>query len=148
MITAFAFDRKTCNLENQLYCEPYGAGVYHINRLYECFKGDLTEKELETERKNFHLFDRENNNLVLGMISYIINNYKVNPQIILNKHGKKISSYKYQVVGHNASGFDNYIVLNSLPKPYTTVRMIKTSRWLKKIRFGVGPVYEDDREIL
>ena len=44
MIAAFAFDCKTCNLENQLYCEPYGAGVYHINRLYECFKCDLTEK--------------------------------------------------------------------------------------------------------
>ena len=59
----------------------------------------------------------------------------------------KISSYKYQFVGHNAIGFDNYIVLNSLPKSHTSVKIIKTSRELVKLSFRAGSVYEDDREI-
>ena len=42
-----------------------------------------------------------------------------------------IFSYKYQVVGHNASGFDNYIVLNTLPKSYFNNKRLKTSRGLK-----------------
>ena len=74
MFAVFAFDLETCNIENQLYCEAYAAGVYHLNRLYECFKGDLTEKELEIERENVNVFDRRNNNLVLDMINYVINN--------------------------------------------------------------------------
>ena len=70
IIAVFAFDLETCNVENQLYCETYGAGVYHLNRLQECLNGDLTEKELEIERKNFHVFDRENSNPLLDMINY------------------------------------------------------------------------------
>ena len=68
----------------------------------------MTEKELQIERENVHVFDRENNNPVLDMINYVIDNNRGKPKIITNKHGKKIvSSYKYQMVGHNASGFDN-----------------------------------------
>ena len=89
MSAVFAFDLETCNVKNQLYCEAYAAGVYHLNRLYECFNGDLTEKELEMEREKIHAFDREKNNPVLDMIIYVINNYKGKPKIITNKHGKK-----------------------------------------------------------
>ena len=69
MFALFAFDLETCNVENQLYCEPYGAGVYHFNRSCECFNGDLTEKELQIEQKNVHVFHRENINPVLDMIN-------------------------------------------------------------------------------
>ena len=37
-LAVFAFDLETCNAENQLYCEAYAAGVYHLNNLNECFK--------------------------------------------------------------------------------------------------------------
>ena len=123
MFVVFAFDLETCNVKNQLYCETYAAGVYHLNRLYECFNGDLTEKELQIERENVRVFDCENNNPILDMINYVINNYEGKPKIITDKHGKKIiSSNKYQFVGHNASGFDNYILLNSLPESYTSIK--------------------------
>ena len=146
MFAVFAFDLETCSVVNQLDCEAYAAGTNHSNRLSDCFNGDLTEKELEIERKNVHVFDRENNKSVLDMINYVINNYKGKPKIITNKHGKKIiSSYKYQFVGHNASGLDNHIVLNSLPKSYPSVK--KTSRGLIKLSFGAGSVHVDDREI-
>ena len=50
------------------------------------------------------------------------------------------------MVGHNASGFDNYIVLNSLPKSYENIKIIKNSRGLIKLSFKSGPVFEDDRK--
>ena len=50
------------------------------------------------------------------------------------------------MIGHNASGFDNYFVLDSLPKSYTNIKIIKTSRGLIKLSFKVGSNIEDDRE--
>ena len=94
------------------------------------------------------MFDRENNNPVMDMITCVIENYKGKAKIITSKHNNKIiSSYKYQFVGHNASGFDNYIVLNSLPKSYKNIKIIKTSRGSIKLSFKAGSVFEDDREI-
>ena len=59
-----------------------------------------------------------------------------------------VSSYKNQMVGHKASGFDNYIVLNSLPKPFTCIIRSKTSRSFFKLSFRAGSVYEDERKNL
>ena len=82
------------------------------------------------------------------MIKFFVNNYEGEPKIITNKHGKKIiSTYKYQFVGQNASGFDNYIVLNSLPKSSATVKIIKTSRGFIKLSFRAGFANEGDREV-
>ena len=116
LYNVFAFDLETCNVEYSEYCEPYAAGVYHLNNLYWCFNGNLDKGELAIERSKIHVFDRENGNPVLKMIYYIIRNYKNEPKYVIGKHENQVlSSYKYQLVGHNASGFDNYIVLNSLP---------------------------------
>ena len=82
----FALDLETYNVEKQLVCEPYAAGVYHPNRFYKCYIGELTEEELEIERENVHLYDSENNNPVMDMVSYVIENYKRKPKFITNKH--------------------------------------------------------------
>ena len=83
------------------------------------------------------------------MSEYLKNNYKGKPKSVIKKHGARLlSSYKYETVGHNASGFDNYIVLNSLPSTYKCIKTIKTTGGLKKTSFKVVSVYEDDREIL
>ena len=50
------------------------------------------------------------------------------------------------MVGDNASGFDNYIVLNSLPSSCKCIKRIKTSRGLKILSFKAGSVIENDRE--
>ena len=134
----------------QEFCETYAAGCYHLDRLKECYNGDLTEEELEIERQHVQIFDRANNNPVLGMIKYITTNYKGKPKYFKDKNGElKISSHRYQLIGHNASGFDNAIVLNSLPKEYTDkdMKIIKTSRGFLKLSFRVGTVYENDKEI-
>ena len=146
----FSFDLETVNVPYQEFCEPYAAGCYHLDRLRECYNGNLFEKELEIERQNVHIFDRSNNNPVLDMIKYIIANYKGKPKYFKDKNGEfKISSYRYQLIGHNASGFDNAFVLNSLPKEYTdkNMKIIKTSRGFLKLSFRVGTVYENDKEI-
>ena len=69
MYGVFAFDLETCNVENQQNCEPYATGVYHLVRLNESFKGDLTDKELQIEREHVHVFDRGNNNLGLDVLA-------------------------------------------------------------------------------
>ena len=51
MFAVVALDLETCNVEKQLYCEAYAAGVYHLNRLCDCFKGDLTEKNYKPNEK-------------------------------------------------------------------------------------------------
>ena len=92
MLARFVFNLETCNEENQLYCEAFEAGVYHCNRFYECFNGDLTESELKMEREKIHNFDREDENPALDMIIYIINKYKGKPKVIANKHSRKTVS--------------------------------------------------------
>ena len=151
LFAVFSFDLETVNVPYQEFCETYAAGCYHLHRLRECYNGDLTEEELEIERQHVHIFDRaNNNNPVLDMIKYIIANYKGKPKYFKDKNGEfKISSYRYQLIGHNASGFDNAIVLNSLPKEYTdkNMKIIKTSRGFLKLSFRVGTVYENNKEI-
>ena len=150
LFAVFSFDLETVNVPYQEFCEAYGAGCYHLDRLKECYNGDLTKEELEIERQYVHIFDRENNNPVLDMIKYIITNYEGKPKYFNDKNGEfKISSYRYQLIGHNASGFDNAIVLNSLLKEYTNknTKIIKTSRGFLKLSFRFGSVYEDGKEI-
>ena len=55
------------------------------------------------------------------MIKYITTNYKGKQIFFKEKNGElKISSNRYQLIGHNASGFDNAFVLDSLPKDKQT----------------------------
>ena len=149
LFAVFSFEVETVNVPYQEFCEAYGAGCYHLDRLKECYNGDLTKEELEIGRQYVHIFDRENNNPVLDMIKYIISNYEGKPKYFKDKNGEfKISSYRYQLIGHNASGFDNDIVLNSLLKEYTNknTKIMKTSRGFLKLTFRVGSVSEDGKE--
>ena len=148
LYNVFAFDLGTCNVDYSEYCEPYAAGVYHLNNLYWCFNGNSKKEEHATERSKVHVFDRENGNPVLKMIDFVENNYKGKRKYVVDKYGKQVlSSYKYQMVGHNAPGFDNCIVLNSLPSSYKRIELIKTSRVLIKLSFEAGFVIENDRKI-
>ena len=50
------------------------------------------------------------------------------------------------MVGHNASDFDNYIVLNSLPSFSKCIKIFKTTGGTIKLSFKAGSVIEDKRE--
>ena len=69
LYNGFAFDLEACNVKYSEYCEPYAAGVYHFNFLYECFNGDLKKEEIAIGRSEFHVFDRENSNPVFKKIN-------------------------------------------------------------------------------
>ena len=146
LYAVFAFAFETANVDYKQYCVPYAAGCYHLNRLKECYNGNLSEEELKIERENVHIFDYKNKNPVMDMIIFIVKNYKGKPKFFKNKDGDyKISCYKYQLIGHNSSGFDNYIVLNSLPKTYFP-KIIHTSRGILKLKFRVGPIYDNNNK--
>ena len=94
------------------------------------------------------MFDRENGNPLSKLIDYVKNNYKGKPKYVNKKHGnRKLSSYKYQMGGHNAICFDDYIVLNSLLSSYKCIKINKTSRGLIKLSLQAGSVIEGDREM-
>ena len=112
----FPFDLETCNVEYSEYCESYGVGAYHLNKIYRCVKGNLNKEELAIDSSKVHVYDRENGNPVLTINDYVIKNLKGKLKYVINKLRNPIlSSYKHQMVGQIANGFDNYIVLNSLP---------------------------------
>ena len=124
----FAFDLGICNVESSENCDSYASGVYHPNILYLCFNEDLNEEELGIEKSEVHVFDRENGIPVLKMIDSVTDIYKGQPNYNTNKYGKRVlSSYKYQLDGHNASGFEKFKVLNSLPSWYKRIEKIRTS---------------------
>ena len=82
------------------------------------------------------------------MIGNFVENYKGKPKYVFKKYGKRLlSSYKYQTLGHKASGFNNYFVLNSIPSSYKFVKIIKTSRRLIKLGLKAGSAIEDDKKI-
>ena len=52
------------------------------------------------------------------------------------------------MVGHNASGFDIYLQLNSLQSSYECVKILKTSRGIKNLSFKTGSVLTNIRKFL
>ena len=146
LYAVFAFDLETANVDYKQYFVPYAAGCNHLNRLKECYNGNLSEDELKIERENVHIFDYKNKNPVKDMINFIVKNYKGKPKFFKDKDGNyKISCYKYQLIAHNASGFDNVIVLNSLPKTYFP-KILHTSRGILKLSFGVGSIHDNNNK--
>ena len=75
------------------------------------------------------VFDRFNANPVMNMLKYISENYD----------GDEIlRSYRLLLVAHNSSGFDSWVVLNSLVKEITEIKIIKIARGLISLWFRCG----------
>ena len=133
----FVFDLETHN--DQEFAETYAAGLYDVNRLHDKWDRDLTPDELVMERKNVLIFDASNGNCVMNMLKYISENYDGDERTYIDKDGDEIiSSYRLLLVAHNSSGFDNWVVLNSLVKDITDLKIIKTARGLISLSFRCG----------
>ena len=133
----FVFDLETHN--DQEFAEAYAAGLYDVNRLKDKWDRDLTPDELILERKNVTGFDTSNGNCVLNMLKHISENYKGDERTYIDKDGNEIiSSHKLLLVAHNSSGFDSWVVLNSLIKDITDLKIIKTARGLISLSFRCG----------
>ena len=133
----FVFDLETHN--DQEFAEAYGGGLYDVNCLRECWHRDLTPQELLIERKNVTVFDASNGNCIMNMLKYISKNYDGDERTYIDKDGDEIiSSYRLLLVAHNSSGFDSWVVLNSLIKEITDLKIIKTARGLISLSFRCG----------
>ena len=75
----------------------------------------------------------------MNMLKYISENYDGDERTYVDKDGDEIiSSYRLLLVAHNSSGFDSWIVLNSLIKDRTDLKIIKTARGLISLSFRCG----------
>ena len=84
----------------------------------------MTPDELILERKNVTVFDTSNGNCVMNMLKRISENYEGDERTYIDKDGNEIiSSYKLLLVAHNSSGFDSWVVLNSLIKDITDLKI-------------------------
>ena len=133
----FVFDLETHN--DQEFAETYAAGLYDINHLHDKWDRDLTPDDLVIERKNVTIFDASNGNCVMNMLKHILENYDGDERTYVDKDGDEIvSSYRLLLVAHNSSGFDSWVVLNSLIKDITELKIIKTARGLISLSFRCG----------
>ena len=70
------------------------------------------------------------------MLKYISENFDGVERTYIDKDGDEIvSSYTLLLVGHNSSGFDIWVVLNSLVKEITELKNIKSARELTSLSF-------------
>ena len=133
----FVFDLETHN--DQEFAEAYAVGLYDVNRLRDRWHRDLTNNELIIERENVNVFDASNGNCVMNMLKYISDNYEGDERAYIDRDENEIvSSYKLLLVAHNSSGFDSWVVLNSLIKDITDLKIIKTTRGLISLSFRCG----------
>ena len=118
----FVFDLETHI--DQEFAETYAAGLYDVNRLRDRWHRDLTPHELVIERKNVTIFDASNENCIMNMLKYISENNNGDERTYIDKDGDEIiSSNRLLLVAHNSSGFDSWVVLNSLIKDITELKL-------------------------
>ena len=133
----FVFDLETYN--DQEFAEAYAAGLYDLNRLRDRWDRELTPDEIVTEKDSVIVFDGSNQNPDLNMPKYISENYKGEERTCFDKDGDElVSSYGLLLVAHNASGFDSWVVLNSLVKEITSLEIVKTARGLISLSIRCG----------
>ena len=133
----FVFDLETHI--DQEFAEPYAAGLYDVNRLRDRWYRDLTSDELPIEKQNVTVFDASNGNCVMNMLKHISENYNGDERTYIDKDGDEIvSSYRLLLVAHNSSGFDSWVVLNSLVKEIKDLKFIRTARGLISLSFRCG----------
>ena len=100
-------------------------------RLRDKWDRDLTTDELLIERENVTVFDAPNGNCVMDMPKYISENYEGDERAYFDKDGDEIvSTYRLFLGARNSSGFDSWVVLNSLVKEITELKTIKSVRGL------------------
>ena len=75
----------------------------------------------------------------MNMLKFISENYDGDERTYIDRDGDEIvSSYRLLLVAHNSSGFDSWVVLNSLVKEITELKIIKTARGLISLSFRCG----------
>ena len=73
------------------------------------------------------------------MLKFISENYEGIGRMYIDKDGDElVGSYRLSLVAHIASGFDSWVVIKSLAKEITDIKIIKTARGLTSLSFRCG----------
>ena len=84
----------------------------------------------------------------MNMPKHISKNNNGDERTYIDEDGDEIvSSYRLLLVAHNSSGFDSWVVLNSLIKDITDLKIIKTARRLISLSFRCGFKTINDVEV-
>ena len=74
----------------------------------------------------------------MNMLKYFSENYDGDEKIYIDKDGDEIiSSYRLLLVAHKSSGFDSWVVLNSLTKDITELKIIKNCQRLDFVKISM-----------
>ena len=114
--------------------------IWKKNRKDSLLNGvDEIDKNFKYVKNKINEFDASNGNCVMNKLKYISEDYDGDVRTYVDKDGDEIiSSYRLLLVAHNSSGFDSWIVLNSLIKDITDLKIIKTARGLISLSFKCG----------
>ena len=110
-----------------------------MNRLRDNWDRDLFPDETVTEKENVAVLDGSTGNPAMNMLKFISEKHKRDERTCIDKDGDEIvSSYRLLFVASTSSGFDSWVVWNSLVKELTELRIIKTAEGLISLSFRCG----------
>ena len=110
---------------DQEFGEAYAFGFYDVHCLRDKWDRNFTVQEIETEREIAIVFDGFIGNPVMNMLKFNSENYEDDERTYIDKDGDEIvSSYRFSLVAHNSCRFDCWVVLNSLVKNTTDLKII------------------------
>ena len=92
-----------------------------------------------TEKDIVVVFDGCNGNPYLNTLKFISENHEGDERTYIGKIGDDIvNSLRLLLVSHNSSDFDSWVVLNSLVKDITELKIVKTARGFISLSFQCG----------
>ena len=97
---------------------PYSICISKLNKNSGKYIQDITHREYEKSRIDFMLF---NGNICINELLDYVLEFEGEARRVENEFVK----YKFYLKAHNGSGFDSYVVLNSLLQWRTVVNLIK-----------------------
>ena len=113
-------------------CVPYANCIYRLSKISGKYYRDISEKEYQKCLNDCIVFKGLDN--INKMLDYVLQ-YKGEPKRINNK----IVKYSLYLIAHKGSGFDSYVVLNSLPQ-WRTVNLIKNGSGIVSLKIFNGYV--------
>ena len=78
-----------------------------------------------TEKDNVIVFNASNGNCAMNLLKHFSENYEGDENTYIDRVGNEIvSSYRLLLVAHSSSGFDSWVVLNSLVTDITEFKKL------------------------
>ena len=132
-----------CDLEthNTDRARPYNMTFYRLSKIASRYERDPTQEELQKSINDTIAFSGDNciNNALDYLLKLKGEERKVNHEII---------KYNLQMLAHNGSGFDSWIILNNLPCDRHIVGdIIKNGKGIIEMKVFNGLIYKNNKQI-